>query len=80
MFKSLVIDKNYSDVFKLHYLKSSLQGEALQLGNSYSITNNNFAFAWEKLVDKVGNKRRLVTSHLASFFGLKSMKKESSSE
>ena len=30
MFKSLVIDKNYSDVFKLYYLKSSLQSEALQ--------------------------------------------------
>ena len=80
MFKSLVVDKNYSDVFKLYYLKSSLQGEALQLVNSYSITNNNFSFVWEKLIDKFENKRRLVNSHLASFFSLKSMKKESSSE
>ena len=60
-------------------MKSSLQGEALQLANSHS-TNNNFAFVWEKLVDKFENKRLLVNYHLASFFGLKSMKKDTSSE
>ena len=81
LFTTLVVNKTtLSNVSKLHYLKTSLEGEALQLVSSFPVTGENFEIAWKKLVDKFENKRRLVSSHLASIFGIKAMKKESSAE
>ena len=50
LFMFLVVNKpNVSNVTKMHYLKSSISGDAEQLLSSYSITDDNFNEAWEKL-------------------------------
>lgn len=63
-----------SNVEKLHYLKTSLVGEAAQLISSLSISGENFAIAWETLIGRYENKRSLISAQLDKLSNLKSMK------
>ena len=65
---------------KLHYLCTHLTGEALEKIKSLSITNDNYERAWASLVDYYENQRRIVGSHIAEIFSVKSMKSDTSSE
>ena len=65
---------------KLHYLRTHLTGEALEKIKSLSITNDNYDRAWACLVDYYENQRRIVGSHIAEIFSVKSMKSDTSSE
>ncbi|XP_046601937.1 uncharacterized protein LOC124295559 [Neodiprion lecontei] len=69
-----------SEVEKLHYLKTSVTDEPLQLIKNISLTAENFPRAWETLVSRYENKRLLTDSHLATLFAIPRVTKKSSSE
>ena len=64
---------------KMHYLRTHITGEALEKIKSLSITNDNYR-AWASLVAYYENQRRIVGSHIAEIFSVKSMKSDTSSE
>lgn len=80
LFSSLV-DKNNSltGSQKLHYLKSSMEGQACQIIRSYTITDANYAEAWNALRTRFENKRLIVNSHLKRILDLPKLKLESAS-
>ena len=57
-----------STVEKMHYLKSSLTGEAAQLIVNLPVTGDSFCAAWDQLVERYENKRILITSQLDKLF------------
>lgn len=80
MFTSIIhLKKELSNVQKLHYLKSFLKGEAEQLLKNVTISENNYAGAWDALIKRYDNHRLLVTSHLSRLFALPSITSESPS-
>lgn len=56
---SIHLNHNLSDVIKLMYLKSSLQGAALAIVQYLAVTNYNYSTAWNKITEKYGNQTRL---------------------
>ncbi|XP_053698889.1 uncharacterized protein LOC128745843 [Sabethes cyaneus] len=74
-----LIHKNQqlSAMDKFTYLKSSLNGEALQEINSVEMTEANYDVAWITLEQKYENKKLIVKAHLESLFSVEAMKKES---
>uniref|UniRef100_A0A8D8Q0I4 CCHC-type domain-containing protein n=1 Tax=Cacopsylla melanoneura TaxID=428564 RepID=A0A8D8Q0I4_9HEMI len=68
-FCALVQDNDFlTDVQKLHYLKSSLKGEALGLVGSLSSSGQNYKIAWTLLRDHYENKRLIINDHLKAIF------------
>ena len=65
---------------KLHYLRTHLTGEALEKIKSLAISSDNYDRAWTTLVEYHENQRRIVGSHIAEIFAVKSMKSDTSSE
>lgn len=57
-----------SNVQKLQYLKSNIQGDAENLLKSITITEDNYADAWKKLTDRYEHKRYIVDCLLNNFF------------
>ena len=75
VFRSIIYRrKDLSPIMKLHYLHTHLTGEALEKIKSLSITNDNYDRAWAALVEYYENHRRIVGSHIAEIFSVKSMK------
>jgi len=78
LFLSIVADESsLSKVEKIHYLKTSVKGDAEQLIRNLPSTEDNFERAWETLRDHYENKRLLVRSYLAAFTALPRMKADS---
>nr|XP_034832179.1 uncharacterized protein LOC117988989 [Maniola hyperantus] len=78
LFTSLVDNnKNLDNVKKLHYLKSSLSGEAEQLLRSVTITSDNYSQAWSTLKKRYSNKRYISNSVFKRLFSLKPLTSES---
>lgn len=75
-----LINKNatLTDVEKLHYLKSSVGGEAERLIQHLTIANSNYKPAWDILTSRYDHKRFIVNAQLQTFFGLKSLTAETS--
>lgn len=70
-FKSLIIDnRNLSNVECLHYLCSSLSGDASKSLTHLAVTDANFPVAWEIVSSRYENKRRLINGHLQVLFSL----------
>lgn len=71
LFKSL-IERNNSirDVQRLHYLNSSLSGEAKDLISTFEITDANYKVAWELLNKRFDNKRVIVLEHLTAILNI----------
>ena len=65
------------DVEKLQYLNMSATGEAAQLIRKYEVTDENFARAWQELVDRYENKRVLIDTHLSTLFSLQKVTQQS---
>ncbi|XP_068991185.1 uncharacterized protein [Neodiprion pinetum] len=81
LFSSMVRENSQlSEVEKLHYLKTSVTDEPLQLIKNISLTAKNFPRAWETLVSQYENKRLLTDPHLAILFAIPRVTKKSSSE
>ncbi|CAH2084595.1 unnamed protein product [Euphydryas editha] len=78
MFSSLIHNnKNISSVQKLHYLKSNLSGEALNLLSNFSTTDANYEEAWKQLVRRYNNKRYNCNAVMRTLFGTKKIQTES---
>ncbi|XP_011859011.1 PREDICTED: uncharacterized protein LOC105556524 [Vollenhovia emeryi] len=78
LFQSLVsADPSVTGVERLHYLKTSVKGEAAQLIANLPTIEENFKGAWTILTDHYENKRLLVRSCFASFTAIPKMKSES---
>lgn len=80
LFSSL-IHKNHSidDVQRLHYLKSSLTGEAAQLIQHIPITADNYRICWNQLENRYNNKKYLSNQILKRLMGQKAVTHESAS-
>ena len=81
LFRSLII-KNSSlwAVVKLHYLKTSLSGEAARLIQNVTITANNFKRAWDAVSEQYDVPRLLIHAQLKVLMSLPSMSKGSAQE
>ncbi|XP_059050651.1 uncharacterized protein LOC131845591 [Achroia grisella] len=81
LFISLVHNNtSLSSVQKLHYLKTSVSGEAEHLLKHIQITENNYALAWNTLKDRYGNKRLIVNSLLKRLFTQKKIASQSANQ
>lgn len=78
LFNSLILkDETLPDVDKLHYLRTSLKGNAEHLIRNLPVIGDNFKRAWTMLSAHYENKRVIVRSCYASFTALQKMKSES---
>jgi len=81
LFWSIVVQEpSLSKAEKMHYLKTSVKGNADQLIRSLPATEENFERAWTVLSDHFENKRLLIRSYLTAFTSLSQMKPESVSD
>ncbi|XP_046491153.1 uncharacterized protein [Neodiprion pinetum] len=75
MFVSVVENQPaISAVEKMHYLHSSLEGEALDLIADLNISSDSLATAWEIITKRCDNKRLLISSHIDKLVSLTKMK------
>ncbi|XP_011687068.1 PREDICTED: uncharacterized protein LOC105449509 [Wasmannia auropunctata] len=78
LFRSIVsVEASLSKVEKLHYLKTSVKGDAEQLVRNLPTTEDNFDRAWSILAEHFENKRLLVRSYLTAFTSLPKMRPDS---
>ncbi|KMQ83044.1 hypothetical protein RF55_21106, partial [Lasius niger] len=81
LFRSIVVDEAaLSKVEKMHYLKTSVKGDADQLIRNLPATQENFERAWDTLTEHFENKRLLVRSYLSAFTSLPKMKSDSAAD
>lgn len=80
LFLALVHNTDISDVQKLHYLKTSVSGEAEILLRNIQITESNYTNAWEVLKTRFGNKRMIANSILKRLFGQKKLSSQSAGQ
>ena len=67
-----------SDAHKLHYLKSSLQGEAARLLKSLQITDSNYQLARNILEERYSNMRVIIRSHIHTLCSYPCLRQENS--
>lgn len=78
LFKSVIHSNvQLSAVQKIHYLRSSLKGEASRLISSIPITANSYSIAWKAICDRYENTNYLVKQHMSALFRIPSIKKGS---
>lgn len=78
LFKSMIhSDDSLSNVEKLHYLNICLKGAAASILNSVSISDDNYAVAWDLLNERFENKQFIVHSHIQGLFNINSIKRDS---
>ena len=79
LFKSLIHeDSNFSNVGKLYYLKTHVQGDARFAIDDLQVTAANYAIAWNHLEARYDHRRLLVQDHLKALKTLRPLKEESS--
>lgn len=80
MFTSLIHNNGSIDnVQKLHYLKSSVTGEAEQLLRHIPVTSDNYKVCWTQLESRYNNKKYLANCILKKLTSQKVLTTESSS-
>ncbi|XP_070071112.1 uncharacterized protein [Drosophila takahashii] len=62
--------ENLTSCQKFHYLKSYLDGDALNLVKHIAVTEENYAEAWDKLVHRYDKKALITRSFIAGFLSL----------
>lgn len=78
LFTTLVHEcASLSRVQKLHYLKTSVAGEAEALLKNIKVLESNYEQAWTMLKDRYGNKRLIVRCLLKRLFTQKSLSSQS---
>lgn len=77
-----LVDQNSSltGVQKLHYLKSSLTGEACLALKNIAITEANYSTAWDLLKRRYDNTRLIVHSYLRTLLGIPNMSSPSTKD
>lgn len=77
-FKALINDNTDSvNVHRLQYLHSCLKGEAFDIVRNLALVDSNFKIAWDLLIERYADKRRLVHEHIHSLMSLPHMNSES---
>ena len=80
-FTALIIThKELSDFTRMHFLATSLSESAYNVISSYPVTADNFTVAWNALVQRYENKRRLIELHISALYNLPSISRETASE
>jgi len=64
----------------MHYLRTSLLGEAAQLISNLPVSEDSFAFAWDLLVSRYENKRLLISAQVDRLFRTKTISQQSAKE
>lgn len=81
LFISLVHENNsLSDVQKLHYLKTSVSGEAEALLSHIQVTSSNYETAWNVLTRRYGNRRIILNCIMKRLFYQKKMTSQSAAQ
>src|ERR1700744_1320204 len=77
LYSSLIHNKNsLSNVQKLHYLKTRVEGDAKTIIKSITTTEANYDIAWNKLTDRYDHKRYIVDSYLKALLNQPQVKFE----
>ncbi|XP_012217595.2 uncharacterized protein [Linepithema humile] len=80
-FTSLIIaNRDLSAFARMHFLTSSLTGRALESLKSIPVTADNFDIAWQTLVSRYENKRRLIEIHVSALHNLPSVSRKNAFE
>lgn len=69
-----------SNVEKMHYLKTSLIGDAAKIIINLPVSESSFTIAWNTLIHRYENKRVLISSQLDKLFSIKRIQTKSSKE
>lgn len=78
MFSSLIHSNNQIlPIHKFQYLKSYLEGDALNVISNLEISAVNYSKAWSLLCERFDNKRQLVNNHLNALFNIEPVCNES---
>lgn len=81
LFDSLIrSNAELSEVEKMHYLKTSLAGEASKFVSNFPVSGDSFAMAWKTLVSRYENKRSIISAHLDRLTNLKPLKNKSAKD
>ncbi|XP_055590158.1 uncharacterized protein LOC129742301 [Uranotaenia lowii] len=80
MFQDVVDKSNEPDRIKLYHLEKALIGDAAGLIDAKTITDGNYARAWQLLDERFSDQRRLIDRHLAGLLSAKKLCHESFSE
>ena len=75
--KLIHIRTDLTDIQKLHYLHSSLSGEALNVIKSIPITHENYAVAIDVLKNRYDSKLIVSAHHIGNVLGVKSVQPDS---
>lgn len=79
MFESLVKDnEEFTNLQRMHYLDSCLEGEAGRLISQFNITEESFVPAYEAVKERYNNEVILVDSHIIRILSQPDLKSESS--
>lgn len=63
-------NKTLDSIQKLHYLKASLDGSALQCIQSIHFSSENYEIAWKILCERFDNKRLMIHNLIKSLFNI----------
>ncbi|XP_028158327.1 uncharacterized protein LOC114351347 [Ostrinia furnacalis] len=78
-FLSLIHNSSSIDnISKFHYLRASLQGNALEIIKNIDFNSDNYKMAWNLLCERYNNSRLLVNNHVQALFNVGNVSKESS--
>ncbi|XP_058448896.1 uncharacterized protein LOC131428854 [Malaya genurostris] len=81
LFVSLVHSSvDLSNIQKFYYLRSSLSSDALKLIQTIPLSANNYAVAWNLLIEHYQNPTRLKQTYVDALFEFPSLRKESASD
>lgn len=81
LFNSLIHERtDLAPVEKLHYLLSSLQGEAYNVIKNYPVTNENYKVAYEALYKQYNKTRLIATTYYEKLVTCESVKSSRASD
>ncbi|XP_062542196.1 uncharacterized protein LOC134210184 [Armigeres subalbatus] len=80
MFKDVVDRSNESDRIKLYHLEKALIGNAAGVIDAKTITDGNYARAWQLLDERYSDNRRMIDRHMAGLLGVKKLTNASYNE
>ncbi|XP_023248123.1 uncharacterized protein LOC111643961 [Copidosoma floridanum] len=70
-------DSSLTDVQKLYYLKSHIQGEAKAVVDTLQLTGDNYSIAWALMGSRFEHTRLLVQDHIMAIQNIKPLREES---
>ncbi|CAK1584845.1 unnamed protein product [Parnassius mnemosyne] len=78
-FDSLINQSQMNSIQKYKYLRSCLQGGALEVVSSLEFTSENYSLAWNLLCERYNNPRLLINKHLKGLFNMETISFQASS-